>query len=158
LLLTTRAWFHRAAPGLAALINSLVGLLGVQTVPYANPRFLHVKAKLLGPGLTYAAVAPDDDAWDKVTSGVRRGSREWLVVAADLRPALDTHPGEEMHDAVAVAIDANPAEAVGILIGAYGAEAVCGSTADGEAIPRQRSSADTAPGAVRSESSQESAK
>ena len=59
-------------------------------------------------------------------------------MAADLRPALDTHPGEEMLGAVSTVLDANPAGAVQILLPRYGAEVVCGQDEEGSAIDRSR--------------------
>lgn len=112
-------------------------LIAIQLVPYTGPQFLHVKSYMLGATLTYAAVAFDDEAWGTVLAGVRSGRREWLVVAADLRSALDTHPGEEMHDAVSVAIDSNPADAVSILVPAYGTDEVCGSAEFGVPVSHE---------------------
>jgi hypothetical protein len=115
--------------GAAIVILGFVALM----YPYTQPSLIQAKARILGPRLTYASFARDDDRWSIVLAGVRSGDLQWLRVAAALRPALDTHPGEEMLGAVATMFEENPSDAVGVLLPAYGADPVCG--VDEEGLP-----------------------
>jgi hypothetical protein len=76
-----------------------------------------------------------------IAAGRGTGAPDWLIVAADLQPALDAHPAEEMKDAVAVVMDANPVGALEILLPRYGAEAVCATQQEGEPIERAKAEA-----------------
>jgi hypothetical protein len=106
--------------------------------PHTNPSAIHAKARIIGSRLTYAPLASEEARWEVVLKGVRSGEAPWLSVAADLRPALDTHPGEEMLGAVSTVLDTNPEGAVQILLPHYGADVVCGQDEEGLAIDRAR--------------------
>ena len=130
-------------PGLRVLVLSAVLALLAGTAvmyPYTQPALIQAKARIVGAGLTYAPLAHDDGRWSIVLTGVRSGELAWLRVAAALRPALDTHPGEEMLGAVATVLDRNPSDALRLLLPSFGAEAVCG--VDEEGLPLEGSRAE----------------
>jgi hypothetical protein len=126
-----RNWILAAAAALIAL--SVVAMY-----PHVNPSVIHWKAKVLGPRLTYGPLASREEVWDSIVAGVRSGEWRWLRVAVDLQPALDTHPGEEMVDAITSVIDANPHGAIQWLLPAYGAELVCGEEGAGVRVAGPR--------------------
>jgi hypothetical protein len=105
--------------------------------PWTYPTVIHAKARILGPGLVYGPLAADDGRWDSVLAGVRSADPLWLRVAVDLRPVLDTHPGEEMVAAVSGVLDKNPAGAIAILLPAYGVGVVCGQDDEGDVIAHE---------------------
>jgi hypothetical protein len=80
----------------------------------------------------------DQSKWELLFKGVRSGDAVWLKIAWELRPALDTHPGEEMLGAVSTVFDKNPMGALRILLPSYGAEAICSQDEEGSAIDRRR--------------------
>jgi hypothetical protein len=110
----------------AIVLLALGGIWVLFVFPHTQPWAIRWKVRIAGPRLVYESLAADDAIWEVVTNGVRSGDVEWLRVAKDLSPVLDTHPGEEMAEAVATVLRKNPAGAVGILLQDYGAEWVCG--------------------------------
>jgi hypothetical protein len=114
--------------GLVALIAALIAAL---FWPSAHARTICWRVHLLGPGPVYRSLAQDEGKWSSIVEGVRGGNSVWLKVAVALRPALDTHPGEEMLEAVTGVIDRNPDGAIRLLIPAYGPDLVCALGADG---------------------------
>ncbi len=106
--------------------------------PTTNPRLLHARVQVLGPHFVYGELTccygDSATAWDAVLRGVRAGDRPWLILAADMRPALDTHPAEEMVGAVAAAWRASPQGALSMLLPAYGPDLVCGGIGSEEPI------------------------
>jgi hypothetical protein len=112
----------------AAVLAAAVAFL---LFPHTNPSVIHLKTKVLGPRLTYAPLAYDSARWEVVLEGVRSADVRWLEVAADLRSALDTHPGEEMLSAVSSVLELNPHDAIQLLIPSYGADLVCAQDEDG---------------------------
>jgi hypothetical protein len=119
----------------AMLIAGIV-ILGVW--PCTNPWVVHAKSRILGPRLVYGPLAYDDDLWEVVLVGVRSGDSAWLRVAVDLRPSLDTHPGEEMLGAVSSVLDKNPIGALDMLLPLYGPSIVCAEDDEGAPISRVR--------------------
>jgi hypothetical protein len=115
---------RKAVVGIAILLVLLVVAV-LLVYPWTYPPLIRVKVKMFGPAPVVRALAQDDGGWDVVVQGVRAGRSDWFRVAADMYDVLDTHPGEEMFEAVAVAFDANPDDAVRILAPKFGAELVC---------------------------------
>lgn len=124
---------RRALVGAAGLVL-LAAMAALVLHPYTNPWIIHIKTHVVGSGLTYGPLASDDAKWETVLNGVRSGDSRWLRVAADLQPALDTHPGEEMAGALVNVLDKNPTGALQVLLPGYGAEVVCGEDEGGAAI------------------------
>jgi len=122
----------------ACILVGLVSAVALLLFPHTNPYVIHAKTLVIGPRLVYGPLAYDDAKWEVVLRGVRSGEPAWLHVAVDLKPALDTHPGEEMLGAVSTVVDTNPLGAVQILVPQYGAELVCGQGEDGLAIDQNR--------------------
>jgi hypothetical protein len=130
----------------AALILAVAGgVFAFACWPHTNPVIIHAKVQVLGAGATYRPLAdvcglltfdcPNTDRWDEVVRGVGSGRHEWLVVAVDLHPALDTHPSEALHEAIARVFEKNPVGALTTLLPVYGAQDVCGS-GRGEPVAR----------------------
>jgi hypothetical protein len=117
---------------------ALIVLPVVAMYPHVNPSVIHWKAKVLGPRQTYGPLASRQEVWDAIVAGVRSGEWRWLRVAVDLQPALDTHPGEEMADAITSVIDVNANGAIQWLLPAYGAELVCGEEGAGVRVSGPR--------------------
>jgi len=92
---------------------------------WPHPSLIAARIAMFGAVPTYRSLSGHEARWAAVVNGVRAGRPEWLTIAVDLRSALDTHPGEEMLEAVADAFDANPDAAIRILVPAYGPETVC---------------------------------
>jgi len=130
--------FLRRALLATGVVAVLAGTVAFFIFPHTNPSVIRAKARIIGPRLTYASLVYDDARWEVALKGVRSGDAAWLSVAADLRPALDTHPGEEMLGAVSTVLETNPVGAVQILLPRYGAEVVCGQDEEGLAIDRPR--------------------
>ena len=120
------------------VLVALAGISALLLFPHTDPRAIRWKIRIIGSTLTYAPLASDDANWELVLKGVRSGDAAWLSVAADLRPALDTHPGEEMFGAVSTVLDKDPTGALRILLPSYGAEVVCGQDEQGSAVDRLR--------------------
>jgi hypothetical protein len=97
--------------------------------PHTSPSIVHLKTRLFGPRFVYGELTASNGGWDVVLAGVRTGDPEWLRVAVDLHGPLDTHPGEEMIEAVATVVERNPAAALTKLLPVYGVEIVCGAYA-----------------------------
>jgi hypothetical protein len=116
------------------LCATLVGGAALLMFPHTSASAIRLKTRIIGANLVYRPLAYDEDRWEVILRGVRSGDPAWLGVAADLRVALDTHPGEEMLGAVSVAIEANPAGAIQILLPQYGPDVVCGQDEDGQPI------------------------
>jgi hypothetical protein len=114
---------RKAVVGVGILLLLAVAVLLV--FPWTYPPLIRVKVKMFGPAPVIRALAQDDERWDVVVQGVRSGRTGWFRAAADMYDGLDTHPGEEMFEAVAVAFDANPDDAVRILAPKFGADLVC---------------------------------
>ena len=128
-----RRWVGVAAGGIA------VGLLVATLLfPHTDPLVIHAKVSLIGPRLVYGPLAADDSRWEVVLTGVETGQVAWLRVAADLRPALDTHPGEQMLGAVARVLDVNPLGAIETLLPIYGPDVVCGQDEEGTPLTGPR--------------------
>ena len=117
---------------LSVAIIIVVGF--VLIFPLTNPRIIYVKNHILGAGFNYRGLSYEEDRWDIVLKGVRSGERKWILLAADFKPVLDTHPGEEMLGAVSQVLDKNPQDAIRLLVPVYGAEIVCGEEEDGEPL------------------------
>jgi len=128
----------RVAVIVACVLVAIVSAVAFLLFPHTNPYVIHAKTLVIGPRLVYGPLAYDDAKWEVVLRGVRSAEPAWLRVAADLRPALDTHPGEEMLEAVSAVVDTNPRGALEVLVPQYGAELVCGQAEDGRAIDRSR--------------------
>jgi hypothetical protein len=111
-----------------------VAVVGVIKFPITNPWVIRAKTHVFGPKAVYRPLAYYDEAWEVVLKGVKSGSSVWLRVAVDLYPALDTHPGEEMVEAVSTVIDTNPAGAIDTLVPIYGADIVCGQRGEEQTI------------------------
>jgi hypothetical protein len=116
----------------------LIALGVIAMYPHTNPSMIHFKTKILGPRTTYGPLASREEVWETILAGVKSGEWHWLRVAVDLRPALDTHPGEQMVDAVASVIDVNPSGAIHWLLPAYGPELVCGEEQAGARVTGPR--------------------
>jgi len=110
----------------SCLVSTLGALVVAAYWPHVSPTIIHLKVRLLGPKWVYRELVPYYERWDVVLTGVKTGNPLWLRVAADLYPALDTHPGEEMLHAVSMAVEQNPAAALSLLVPNYGVGAVCG--------------------------------
>jgi len=111
-----------------ALVASVAAIGLLLFWPSTNPVMIHARVRVLGPRTVYGNLtccSGDALPWDEVVRGVRSGEPRWLELAVAFKPALDTHPGEEMVTAVAAALTANPPAAVELLIPAYGADLVC---------------------------------
>jgi hypothetical protein len=121
--------------GLAVSGVVLAAAVACCLFPHTNPSIIHLKTMVLGPRLTYAPLTYDDARWEVVLEGVRSADVRWLQVAADLRPALDTHPGEEMLSAVSSVLELNPDDAIQLLIPAYGADLICAEDEYGASLP-----------------------
>jgi hypothetical protein len=106
----------RALSAAAAALLALAALLAVVMFPHTSPWVIRWKVRIIGCALTYGPLAYDDDRSSIVLNGVRTGNSAWLSVASGLRPTLDTHPGEEMLEAVSTVFDTNPAGALHILV------------------------------------------
>jgi hypothetical protein len=119
-----------------AVIIAIVGVVIISAVkfPLTNPWVIQSKVRLLGPKTVYWPLAYYDESWEVVLKGVKSGSPVWLRPASDLYPALDTHPGEEMVEAVSTVFETNPSGAINILVPVYGADVVCGQREEGETI------------------------
>ena len=117
---------------------ALIALAGISMYPHTNPSMIHFKTKTLGPRVTYGPLASREEVWETILAGVKSGEWHWLRVAVDLRPALDTHPGEQMLDAVASVIDVNPSGAIHWLLPAYGPQLVCGEVEAGVRVAGPR--------------------
>jgi hypothetical protein len=119
-----------------------IGVAGLSAAalfwPWTNAWMIHTRSHIVGASLVYASLAHSDDRWAVVLRGVRSGDPAWLHVAADLSPALDTHPGEEMLAAVSVAFDANPGGALAILVPTFGANMVCGRDETGAHLASEK--------------------
>jgi hypothetical protein len=116
-----------------------VALLAVAAAwPSTRPSLIRCRVVIFGSQLTYGPLAYDDSRWAKVLDGVASGDPSWLHVAADLEPALDTHPGEEMIEAVSRAFDRNPVGALTILLPRYGEGIVCAHDEEGGFISPDR--------------------
>jgi hypothetical protein len=126
-----RSWWFRCAARAAGGAAILLGAAVLIAWPWTSPIIIHAKTMTLGPRLTYGSLAFDDERWEIVVAGVKSGEPKWLRVAIDLKPVLDTHPGEEMLEAVASAFEGNPRNAIRILIPVYGAPIVCGLDENG---------------------------
>lgn len=116
------------------IIFVAAAIVGAIKFPLTNPWIIRAKVRLLGPGTVYWPLSYYDDSWDVVLAGVKSGSPVWLHVAAELYPALDTHPGEEMYEAVSTVIERNPVGAISILVPVYGADLVCGKGEEWQSI------------------------
>ena len=114
---------RKAVVGVGILLLLAVAVLLV--FPWPHPTLIRIKVKMFGPVSVVRALSQDDDLWDVVVQGVRAGRSDWFRAAADMYDVLDGHPGEEMYEAVAVAFDANPDDAVRILALKFGADLVC---------------------------------
>jgi hypothetical protein len=132
-----RNWVKVVLVG-GAVIAGVSGAVFILMFPHTNPEIIHVKTRVIGSRFVYAPLAYDETRWEVVLAGVRSGAPVWLRVAADLRPALDTHPGEEMLGAVSGVLDTNPLGAVRILLPGYGPDIVCGRDEEGLTIDRSR--------------------
>ncbi len=102
--------------------------------PLTNPWVIFSKDRITGVAWVYRGLSFEDDRWEVVLRGVKSGESIWLRVAADLKPALDTHPGEEMIGAVSIALDKNPESALKLLVPVYGAQLICGEEMDGSPL------------------------
>jgi hypothetical protein len=114
----------------------IIGISALPIFPHTNLWAIRWKIHIIGPRLTYGPLATDDAAWEVVLNGVRSGDSAWLSVASDLKPALDSHPSEEMDGAVSTVLDKNPSGALRILVPSYGAKIVCGEDEEGSVIDR----------------------
>ena len=108
------------------LVVTVVAFVVAAYWPHVSPNIIHFKVRLFGPEFVYRALVPYYGRWDVVLAGVKTGDPSWLRVAAELYPALDTHPGEEMLHAVSSVVERNPATAVSLLVPIYGVGVVCG--------------------------------
>ncbi len=131
--LARRYAISKGTASFCVVIASLL-LLSVVAWPSTKPILIRLRVHVIGARLTYGPLAYDDSRWQTVLDGVASGDASWLHVAADLEPALDTHPGEDMIGAVSRAFDKNPAGALMILLPRYGAGIVCGQDQDGGVI------------------------
>ena len=128
---------RRIVAALAAL--SLVGVVAAAAVwPSTSPTLIRAKAMVLGPRWVYRPLVADDDRWAEVLQGVRSGDLAWLHAAVALQPALDTHPGEEMLEAIVTVLDVNPSGAVSVLLPVYGVSLVCAQDEDGAPLGEAR--------------------
>ena len=118
------------------VLSVLAGISALLMFPHTDPWVIRLKTRIIGSRLTYAPLASNDAKWEFVLKGVRSGDATWLSVASDLRPALDTHPGEEMIGAVSTVLEKNPTGALRNLLPSYGAQVVCGEDEEGSAIDR----------------------
>lgn len=119
-MIRKRAWIAIGVVIVAAVVA------GAIKFPLTNPWIIRAKVRLMSPKAVYWPLSYYDESWEIVLKGVKSGSSVWLHVAADLYPALDTHPGEEMDEVVSTVIETNPADAIDILVPVYGADLVCG--------------------------------
>ena len=110
----------------SCLVATVVALVVAAYWPHVSPTIIHFKVRLLGPELVYRTLVPYYERWDVVLAGVKTADPSWLRVAAELYPALDTHPGEEMLHAVSSVVERNPATALSLLQPIYGVGVVCG--------------------------------
>jgi hypothetical protein len=127
-----------------AAAMALTAAVWLVRVPTSDPDAIALRIRVLGPRFVYGRLAccgPDFQRWDEVVHGVRSGDGRWLAVASGLRPAIDGHPSEELHDAVVDAFDANPAAAVALLVPTYTADVVCGGHGTEVEVGRQRAQA-----------------
>jgi hypothetical protein len=124
----------RRAVALIAILGCIAGTFALLLWFWTHPTLISLRISVVGPVSTYRSLAGDDERWTTVVSGVRSGEADWLRIAARLHGVLDTHPGEQMLEAVAVAFDKNPDGAIRILVPAYGPEIVCAQTSEGEPL------------------------
>lgn len=121
----------------AGVAAALIGSWAFIHHAHTDPAMIRWKMRIVGPRFVCRSLAVDDTAWEFITARVRAGDPVWLHFANDFKPFLDTHPGEEMMDAVSNAIDANPKGALSILLPTYGARTVCAENWEGEARKKE---------------------
>jgi hypothetical protein len=115
------------------LVAGLVGLpLAGNAAP--PPPSLHaatVLAEIKHRGARAVAAtlwSSDNARWDKVIGNIDHGSREWLQVAAALRPGTDAGASEALDEAVFLALKAAPASVLRLLkAGTFETDTVCSS-------------------------------
>ena len=118
------------------VVAALIGIWAYFHHAHTDPKMIRWKMGIIGPRAVYGTLAFDDKSWEFVTSRVKSGDPVWLHFANDFKPFLDTHPGEEMMDAVSRAIDSNPKGALSVLLPTYGAKTVCAENWEGEALTK----------------------
>src|SRR5262245_61456739 len=109
-------------PLVTAFLLSLA--LGAHQQPAAAPAELLQEIEAQGAKAVLLRIYDDDPQWQHVLDGIASGSREWLSVAARLKPYA-REQAEELTVAVGRALETEPVNALGVLGGAFDADDVC---------------------------------
>jgi hypothetical protein len=109
--------------------NVVVALVMMASPPAASTRLADVQSLIAAQGARQAlsVVLADDVAWDSLLEQVGTGTREWLAVAAQLRPVSDAHASETLDMAIQEALPHNAAGVLALVAaGVFSAEGACG--------------------------------
>lgn len=114
------------------LVAGLVGLplIGNAAPPTPSLHAATVLAEIRHQGARAVAAKlwSDNARWDKVIGNIGHGSRDWLQVAAALRPGTDAGASEALDEAVFLALKAAPASVLRLLeVGTFESDTVCSS-------------------------------
>jgi hypothetical protein len=81
-----------------------------------------------GPQAVVATLRSEGTLWDQVMTNIGNGGRQWLDVAAALRPGTDAGASEALDEAVFLALKSEPARVLQMLKnGTFDATIVCSS-------------------------------
>jgi hypothetical protein len=84
--------------------------------------------KTQGASAIVAKLRADNARWDQVMAAIGQGRREWLQVAAALRPGTDAGASEALDEAIFLALKTAPSTVLQLLKdGTFETRAVCSS-------------------------------
>ena len=93
------------------MLNLLGTLVLMSAAPAKSVSLEEVQALIAekGPRGTIHQLFEDDERWDQFLEIIATGKKEWLTIAAQLRPATDAHASETLDMALQEALPRNPA-------------------------------------------------
>jgi hypothetical protein len=107
---------------------SMVAEAGTSPAPSLRAENLLADVNARGARAVVATLRSDTSLWDQVMTNIGHGSRQWLEVAAALRPGTDAGASEALDEAVFLALRSAPTRVLQMLKnGTFDTTIVCSS-------------------------------